>query len=713
MKPRFLMKTAALLALAVSSTLALADDPPAQVGRIALTQGQVSISAGQGDAASTALVNWPVTSSNTVTTAPGARTELRVGSSAIRLDGDSSLDVIQLDDDNLRLRLHYGSVNIRIVNPEVLGGFELSTPQGRVLLQEAGRLRVDAELAADTSSINVFDGVAIVEGGGERLTVRAGRRADITGPDLRTAQAVRDAFDDWALERDRQADSALATRYIPREMTGYEDLDRYGSWSSDSEYGTLWIPSVSSTWVPYRDGRWTWIAPWGWTWVDNAPWGYAPFHYGRWVQVNRRWAWAPGHHERRPVWAPALVGWVGGAGWNLNFNSRPSAGQGWYPLAPHERFVPGYRLSDDHLRRLAWQAARGRDGKHDGKKRDYRREGLTVVPQDRFNGRREVVVPREPRATPPANWARAPVALPPTPPVKFGSIGQGANVRDAARAVAEDAARTAGRNDGRGELRGEARGNERRDWNRDGRPDGRADGRPDGRLDYAGRGSQPVAVPSSPAVPAAPAASSLPAPPQAAVIGSSVPVISGGGRERDRDDRVYQDLRARSEDGRRNRYQQRAGSEAQAPRSAVPVLSGQPAPVMSAQPAPERNWSRDVQRDAQRDAQRAAQREAQREAPREAHRESPRFGSAGAMEAAAAAAAARAQQQARSVPTAISAPPPRAMPSPPPAPAPAIAAPAPSPAPAAAPERRHAPAAQPRNADDGGGRRGPARQMER
>ena len=655
MKPRFLMKTAALLALAVTSTLALADDPPAQVGRIALTQGQVSISAGQGEGASTALVNWPVTSSNTVTTAPGARTELRVGSSAIRLDGDSSLDVIQLDDDNLRLRLHYGSVSVRIVNPEALAGFALSTPQGRVLLQEPGRLRVDAEREADTSSINVFEGVATVEGGGERLTVRAGRRAGIAGPDLRTAQAVRDGFDDWAQERDRQSDAALATRYIPREMTGYEDLDRYGSWSSDAELGSLWMPAVSSTWVPYRDGRWTWIAPWGWTWVDNAPWGYAPFHYGRWVQVRNRWAWAPGHYERRPVWAPALVGWVGGAGWNLNFNSRPSAGQGWYPLAPHERFVPGYRLSDDHLRRLAWQAARGRDASRDrdGKRRDYRREGLTVVPQDRFGQRGEIVVPREPRATPPANWQRAPLALPPTPPVKFGSIGQGANVRDAARAVAQDAARAAGR-DG-----------ERRDWNRDGRADARHDARPDARPDYGGRAGQPVAVPT-------------PAAPQGVIIGGTPPVIAGG-----RDDRIRHEPRAGFDDGRRSRFQGRAEGETAIGRQ-VPVLSGQP-----------------VQ---QRDVQREVQRDAQREVQREARRESPRFGG-GAMEAAAnAAAAARAQQAARQVPTAVAPPPPRAMPTP----APSMSAP-----PTAAPERRQAPSAQPRNADDGGGRRGPARQMER
>ncbi len=679
MKPRFLMKTAALLALAVTSTFALADDPPSQVGRIALTQGQVSISAGQGEGASTALVNWPVTSSNTVTTAQGARTELRIGSSAIRLDGDSSLDVIQLDDDNLRLHLHYGSVNIRIVNPEVLAGFELSTPQGRVTLQEAGRLRVDAGLRADTSSVNVFDGVAIVEGGGERLTIRAGRRADIAGPDLRTAPALADAFDDWARERDRQADAVLATRYIPREMTGYEDLDRYGSWSNDNEYGALWMPSVSSTWVPYRDGRWTWIAPWGWTWVDNAPWGYAPFHYGRWVQVNRRWAWAPGHHERRPVWAPALVGWVGGAGWNLNFNSRPSAGQGWYPLAPHERFVPGYRLSDDHLRRLAWQAARGRDGKNDGRKRDYRREGLTVVPQDRFGQRGEVIVPREPRATPPANWQRAPVALPPTPPVKFGSIGQGANVRDAARSAAE-AARAAARQDGR--------------------PD-------NNRPDYGGRGNRPVPVQAAQPAPVATIAPAVPAPAapgvaQPGVIGSTPQMIVGGGR----DDRIRSEARTAFEENRRNRFQQRAELDAPvAPRPVVTV----PAPTLGVQPEPQRNPARDVSRDTVREMQREVQRDIrrdmrdiQRETPRDVPRDAGRFGSAGAMEAAAAAAAARAQQQAARqapAPAAIAPPPPRPEPAPRAAPAPR-----PEPPPAAAPERRSPPPS--RSADDGGRRGG-------
>ncbi len=69
---------------------------------------------------------------------------------------------------------------------------------------------------------------------------------------------------------------------------------------------------VASGWAPYSTGRWAWVQPWGWTWVDDAPWGFAPFHYGRWVYLRNSWCWAPGSYVRRPVYAPALVAWIGG-----------------------------------------------------------------------------------------------------------------------------------------------------------------------------------------------------------------------------------------------------------------------------------------------------------------------------------------------------------------------------------------------------------------
>lgn len=619
------MKSATLLALAVCSTVALAqEDPPARVGRVSLTQGQVSVSS-EGEVANTALVNWPVTSDQTISTAPGARTELRIGSTAIRLDGDSALEIVQLDDEKLRLRLHYGSASIRVVNAEVAAGFELTTPQTRVLLQQPGRLRVDAERAQDTSSIRVFDGVAVVEGGGERLTVRSGRSAEMQGLDLRMSQAVADAFDDWAALRDREADNVRATRYVPAEMTGYEDLDRYGSWTENSEYGSVWLPAVSSSWVPYRDGRWTWVSPWGWTWVDNAPWGYAPFHYGRWVQLNNRWGWAPGRLERYPVWAPALVGWVGGAGWSIGVNNG-SIAQGWYPLSPYDRFVPGYRLSDRYLRRL-----NPHEGKYDGKRdgrHDYRQRGLTVVPQDRFGGRGEVVVNHDGRVRPPANWQGAPGALPPAPR-HWRERGQ-----DEAR-----------RNDGH-----DGRGWERRDRDGDGRPDGRRNERDtnerdtrDGWRRQAGREGQPAAAQPVPVTTTPPPSFVQSPPPQSGfvrqpgVITSPPPQIQR--------DWPRREAREVAEDGRRQRvFQQHAEREPQ------PQPQPQPAAPFGGR------------------------------------------GSMGAaMEAAAARAHAQAQMPRPAV-TAVAPPAPAARPAPPvAAPAP-VAAPQPAAAPQAAPAPASAPA---------------------
>jgi len=406
-----ILKAVTLLAFTTLSALAMAADPPANVGRVAFVQGQVGIEADDGPDA--VQLNWPVTSGNIINTAAGGRTEVRIGSTSIRLDGDSSLEVQQLDDEVLRLRLHYGSASIRVLNQQVLDGFELETPQARVRLQQPGRVRIDAERVRDTSAVTVFDGAALVDAGGAQLTVRAGKRAEVGEDDVRTLVAGRDGFDDWAAARDRGQDSAASARYVGTEMTGYEDLDRYGNWSTDADYGPLWTPSVAASWVPYRDGSWTWLDPWGWTWVDNAPWGYAPFHYGRWVQVRNRWAWAPGRRSERQVWAPALVGWVGGAGWNVAFRDRSRhPASGWYPLTPHDRYVPTWHAPANHLGWLNQQVRPGPRRPH-----DYRPPGLTVVPQGQFGRPGRVNVPRGPIANlPPSLAHNAPVGAPPPRP---------------------------------------------------------------------------------------------------------------------------------------------------------------------------------------------------------------------------------------------------------------------------------------------------------
>jgi len=145
----------------------------------------------------------------------------------------------------------------------------------------------------------------------------------------------------WANARDRAEDQSLSARYVSRDTVGYQQLDAYGEWRTDTEFGTVWIPRVNSgQWAPFRNGQWRWIAPWGWTWVDDAPWGFAPFHYGRWAQIGAQWCWVPGPVAPRPAYMPAVVGF-----------QDPFAGQdrrhppsnNWYPLAPGQAWRPASR----------------------------------------------------------------------------------------------------------------------------------------------------------------------------------------------------------------------------------------------------------------------------------------------------------------------------------------------------------------------------------
>ncbi|MGZ3238400.1 MAG: DUF6600 domain-containing protein, partial [Burkholderiaceae bacterium] len=350
------LKTLALIVLAATTSFALAD-PPGRVGRISYVQGEVSFFNTSNDDSFAAQINWPVTSQNLVATGRDARTEIRVGSAAVRIDSDSELEVTQLDDEHFNLRLIYGSVYVRIKDPELAKDFALFTSQGRVLLSEPSRIRIDTERAPDTTSVSVLDGMVSVAGTESTFTVRAGKRAELANSDIRMTTLrpndMQDDFDMWAMTRDQRDNQSQSVRYVSQEITGYEDLDRYGSWETTSEYGAIWYPrAVAYDWAPYRVGRWTWVDPWGWTWVDSAPWGYAPFHYGRWVWFHERWCWAPGTVVRHPVWAPAMVGWVGGANWSVSFSAGTAPAIGWFPLAPHEVYVPSYRVSPTYIRQV-------------------------------------------------------------------------------------------------------------------------------------------------------------------------------------------------------------------------------------------------------------------------------------------------------------------------------------------------------------------------
>ncbi|MGH9757311.1 MAG: DUF6600 domain-containing protein, partial [Candidatus Acidiferrales bacterium] len=148
--------------------------------------------------------------------------------------------------------------------------------------------------------------------------------------------------------------SSESAKYVSRDVDGYYDLDDYGTWQSNPDYGQIWVPrGVAAGWAPYQMGHWVWIAPWGWTWVDAQPWGFAPFHYGRWAYVGSYWGWVPGPMVVRPVYAPALVGFVGGGGFGMSVAFGGGfSGVAWFPLGPRDVYIPGYRCSPRYVQNV-------------------------------------------------------------------------------------------------------------------------------------------------------------------------------------------------------------------------------------------------------------------------------------------------------------------------------------------------------------------------
>lgn len=348
---RHLLVLVALLA-GFSSSWAEAD-PAARVGRIAVLDGPALFRTDRQDAGSQASVNWPITSGAILDTERGSRAEVWVGSTAYRLGGDSRVEFAVVDDRNVVVQQAAGTLTITIRDRDQADDVEVRTPNGRVQFGGPGRYRID--VGGGRTNVATTSGVAYVYGSDRTVNVDPGRTASIdpNGAVALFSESLHDGFDDWVADRETATRPRAAQRYVSPAMTGYQDLDTYGSWTSAPEYGSVWYPStVPVGWAPYRYGHWAWVAPWGWTWVDDAPWGFAPFHYGRWVEVRGRWGWVPGAYVARPVYAPALVAWVGNPGWSVSLSIGSGPAVGWFPLAPREVYVPAYRVSPTYVRQV-------------------------------------------------------------------------------------------------------------------------------------------------------------------------------------------------------------------------------------------------------------------------------------------------------------------------------------------------------------------------
>ena len=423
---RTLAANVLVLALIAAAPAFAQEEPPARVGRVSFVAGQLGFQAKGDDAASAAAVNYPVATGGAFWTDPKSRAELRIGSRTIDLAANTELDIARLDQQVMQLNLPTGRIDLHIRSLLEGESAEVDLPRGAVWLLQPGIYDIDAGTADRPARIAVFAGDARFVGGALDVAITAGDTAVIGGTETLTGSvehAAPDEFAKWCRARDYDERRLAAPYHVSPQMTGYETLDQYGSWHIEPRYGTVWYPaSVPAGWAPYRDGYWSWVEPWGWNWVDYEPWGFAPFHYGRWAQVDGLWGWVPGGYVAQPVYAPALVGFLGDPAAVLTA-SVAEAVTGWFPLGPGEAYWPSYTNDARYIQAvntgaLADPRNLGTRANGDPATADQNfanRRAATVVPQQAFGARQPAGRAALPVADQAAQHARVTAQAPSRP----------------------------------------------------------------------------------------------------------------------------------------------------------------------------------------------------------------------------------------------------------------------------------------------------------
>ena len=313
--------------------------------RLSYLHGDVSFWRPGAEDWAAARVNTPLAGGDSLYAPQGANIEVQAGPRAfVRAGGETDLGFDAVEPDFLQLKVTSGHAAIDLRNLERGHTVEVDTPHLAATIDQPGYYRVDVDQEATTFISRRGGSASVVPAGGEAVDLGANDEVIVKGADNPEVERYTapnlDPWDRWNYERTDHLTNPKSARYVPQEVYGADDLDRYGRWRDEPEYGPVWVPTaVPAAWTPYSSGRWIWDPFYGWTWVDDLPWGWAPYHYGRWVSVGSVWGWAPGPIVVAPVYAPALVAFFGGSGVSVSIGIGAPV-VSWVPLGWGEPCIP-------------------------------------------------------------------------------------------------------------------------------------------------------------------------------------------------------------------------------------------------------------------------------------------------------------------------------------------------------------------------------------
>lgn len=325
-------------------------------GEVAINNSLSTTSSGEWKAATT---NTPVSEGDRLYTRDNSRADVAfTGRNFATVDGNTSLDVLELSSERTQVALREGSALFDIGSLGSGQTFEVATPCGAIDIRERGMYRIAID-EQGSATATAFSGSAELLGQGGTATVSKGEEltlpcqgssATISRVNYDNAGALVDSYYRYRYPNrydgryrsyytylddpyyydpyDRYASYQYVSDYIP----GVYDLDDYGDWRYMNDYGYCWHPRVAAGWAPYQYGYWDMVYPYGLTWISTEPWGYAPYHYGRWAYVGNDWFWVPGSAYGYPTYSPSLTA----------FFSFGDSSIGWVPLGPGDPYTYYY-----------------------------------------------------------------------------------------------------------------------------------------------------------------------------------------------------------------------------------------------------------------------------------------------------------------------------------------------------------------------------------
>jgi uncharacterized protein DUF6600 len=311
--------------------------------RLSFTDGKVSFWRPGAQDWAEAQVNTPLAPGDELYTGSPGNLEIQIGSrSFVRGWANTQIGLANQEPSFLQFKVTTGSASFDLRALEPGTTVEVATPNAAFTIEHGGYYRVDVKgertafitRRGGQGIVTPASGAAVVITPSEEVVIEGNSSPQVTSfvaPPL-------DDWDKWNYARSDTHLDVMSARYVSPGTYGVRDLDRYGTWRNVPTYGFVWVPTaVQPGWVPYTTGSWTLDPTYGWTWVDSAPWGWAPYHHGRWVFVDRFWCWAPGPLVVRPVYAPALVAFFGGPNLGVSVGGPVL---GWVALGWGEPLVP-------------------------------------------------------------------------------------------------------------------------------------------------------------------------------------------------------------------------------------------------------------------------------------------------------------------------------------------------------------------------------------